>query len=326
MIAKLRVGKRLRAKLRGEVRVYGLRAPALLRFDGGPLELQDDADRAIASGFAAAERGMLPLDLERRLWSGRLAELLGTTRVAGLPAPDLDVFIRLIGLRWDAKRLVKALEPAERARLDAVAAGLNAWIDARRWESNAAWKELGSRPRLFGAVDLMLLATARHRAARMVEVVPAPPAEWPTPWTSQLQARLDAARGATRAGEVGAGSDALREHLPRPDLPPTEPAALQVEEVLPGGDDHRVVHEDGWVRLRVRRPDVAVRGANPLRPWLRRSPRGPLVSDLLAPSDTPATGRAFSFAWESGDGAARPRGAASSGGGTLRLVPLTEGA
>lgn|GEM_PF-1923608 len=334
MTAKLRVGARLRARLRGEVRVYGLRAPARIRLgEGAELELEDPGDAGIAWGFAAAERSMLALDRERRLWSGRLAEM-GVSPVAGLPAADLDIFVRLLGLRQTAERQMRALSPAERAHLDDLAAGMNAWTDAKRWEADDSWAQLGTRPRLMGAADLWLLATARRRAARLVSAVPAPPADWPPPWTTELQRRLDAVRGAVLT-PVGAGSTALHRSsaegpgLHEPPLPdPEQPPGLYAETVLPGGDDHRLAHEGRWVRMSVRRPNLAVRGHSPRRPWLRRAPRGVLISDVLTGAEqaNPPVGAAFSFSWETSTGDPTPRPAPASRSGTLRLVPLIDGA
>lgn len=331
MSAKLRIGGRLRARLRGEVRVYGLRAPAVIRLDGPKVDLQDPDDGPIVWGFAAAERSMLAIDLERRLWSGRLAEVFGGGLIGGVPAPDLDIFVRLLGLRERAERRMRTLDDPTRGVLDSLAAGMNAWSDAKRWEQDDAWTALDTRPRLMGAADLLLLGTARARAARLVTTVPPPPPGWQTQWTPRLQALLDAVHSATSPQQPGAGSTALDGELGPPSLEPeppeTRPGLHQVT-VLSGGDDQRVVHGDGWVRMSVRRPDVAVRAAEHRRPWLRRAPSGPLISDLLtrAEANGPPTGDAVSFAWERSDGVIHARGEPSNQSGTIRLVPLTEGA
>ncbi len=332
MTAKLRIAARLKAKLRAEVRVYGLRAPAELRFDGASVEATpgDPGDEGIVAGFAAAERAMWPLDLERRLWSGRLAELFGTQPLGGVPADDLDIFLRLLGLRADAGRRVRAMEPAHRDALGALAAGLNAWTDAGRWQAEPVWASHATRPRLWAPVDLELLATARRDAATLTTEVPATPHGWPVGWTGALRRRLDAVRSA--AAGPGRGCDALDSWLgrvagPTPAAAPAVPA-LAAESVLPGGDDHRVGHGDGWVRMSVRRPDVAVRGESPRRPWLRQTPRGPLVSDVLAGAESasPPTGPGFSFAWAGPSVPLPPRAPAPPRDGRVRLVPLTEGA
>ena len=329
-MARLRVGQRLRARLRGEVRVYGLQAPASVRLNdtGAEIEVEEPGDRPIVEGFAAAEQDMLALDLERRLWSGRLAELLGRQSIGGLPADELDIFIRLLGLRADAERAIRRLEPELRTYLDAVAAGPNAWTDAGRWTGDPGWRQLETRPRLFGAADLLLLEWGRLRAARLVRDVPAAPTGWPQAWTPALQHRLDAVHLALES-EWARSSNVLAGALDS-SVPPTPdvPVGLFAEEVLPGGDHHRIVDGEGWRRLSVRRPDLPVRGDGRRRPWLRRGPRGPLVSDVLQGSgdETPPVGSAFSFAWEESEGASPPRQSAPSGRGRVRLVPLLDGA
>lgn len=349
MSAKLRIGERLRARLRGEVRVYGLRAPATLRWAGDryALDLGDPADAPVAAGFALGEQAMPRLDLARRLWSGRLAEVLGTRELGGLPAPDLDVFVRLLGFRRRAERQVKALPTGERERLDAMAAGLNAWIDAGRWSDDPFWAQLDSRPRLSGAVDLLLLALGPALADRVPSDVEALPVEagpggevraWRREWTEPLQRRLAALRHADLRGADGLGAGPPPGALPAVELAASATPRGRVPlTVLPGGDDHRVTTADGWVRLRVRRPDLAVRGAGRRRPWLREAPDGPLISDVLAGAEEnrPPTGAAWAIRWEGPadpdpglwiPSPAFPLPRPGPGRDVLRLVPLVEGA
>ncbi len=331
MSAKLRIGGRLRARLRSEVRVYGLRAPAVIRLHGPEVEVQDPLDGPIACGFAAAERDMLAIDLERRLWSGRLAEIFGRTQMGGVPASDLDIFVRLLGLRERAEWRMRTLDEPTRCLLESLALGMNAWSDAKRWEHDSNWSRLDTRPRLMGAADLLLLATARTRAGRLVPVVPPPPPGWQSHWTPKLQSLLHAVHDVTSPDQPGTGSTALDGPLGLPTLspqPPEREPGLHQMVVLPGGDNHRVVHGDGWVRMSVRRPDVTVRDAPHRRPWLRRTPKGPLISDLLhrAEESPPPAGDAFSFTWERSDGVTRARSRPTERSGTIHLVPLTEGA
>ena len=302
----LGLGRRLRAKLRGEVRVWGLTAPARIGWDGGVQIECAPADRELVRGFACAALAMPALDLQRRLWSGRLAELVGERAVSPeVSAPDLDVFVRLLGLREDAERAFKAMP--RKVELEAFARGVNAWIDAGRWQKDPAWAELRSRPRLWGPADSLLLATAPARVDGGHLVVPSEPG-WPDAWTARLSQLWAALHGELRAPGGPGGA------LPGARLDPVGwPEGLEVGstggamQVVPvqvheGGDNQRYAHGDGFRRLRVRRHDVPVRGGSPRRPWVRRAGAGPLISDLLAGADgpVPPAGPAFALGWSGG--------------------------
>jgi len=332
MVAKLRVAQRLVERLRGEVRVFGLKAPARVRFDGArcATEVEDSADACLAQGFALAAQDMLAFDLERRAWAGRTAEWLGFGVAGGLPAPELDIFVRLLGLADAAARVVRGMSNEERRPLEGLAAGVNAWIDAGLWEGQDGWRRLGSRPRLVGPVDFVLVVHGRERASRLVRDVAtldAPP-RWDRGATEAVQRRLRGVQHLTDRGGPAAGAelnlDAIVDRAPVAGTG----VGLFAEEVLPGGDDHRVVTESGWVRMSVERPTIAVRNAAPRRPWLRQAPRGALISDLLVGAEDarPPTGPAFSFAWERDEGEVIPRPPPTPRSGSVRLVPLTEGA
>lgn len=331
MTARLRLGQRLRARLAGEVRVYGLRAPARARWDEGRwvIETEEPGDVALVDGVVAAAHALLPLDMARRTWSGRLSEVLGRRRlVEDVDSLDLDLFVRLLGFRGRAERAFRASSPEARARAEQVAGGINAWIDDGPWAVDRGWAALGTRPRLFGPADVLLLAVGPMLADRAAATVGT---EHPlaAPVTARLALLghpiLRGPRGFAAPLPAGLG---LRSPCLLPARFPTESqATLTAEEVLPGGDDHRIVTSRGWARLSVARPDVAVRGARTARPWLRTGPRGPLVSDLLGAKGDPPTGPATSLAWEG------PQPAPAStecqlppSVPSIRLVPLDEGA
>ncbi len=332
-MSRLRLGRRLLARLAGEVRVYGLRAPARAHWTDGRWTIEAEAveDLARVEGVVAAAHALLPLDLARRTWSGRLSEVLGRRPlVTELDTLDHDLFVRLLGFRARAERAFRALAPEPKERLEQFAAGLNAWIDDGPWASDPAWAELGTRPRLFGPADVLLLAAGPILADRA-----APSADPEHPLSEPVTARLallshPVLRGAEGfAGPLPGGLGLQTAPEPLPVRFGVEGVArLTDEQVLPGGDGHRIVTDEGWVRLSVTRPDVAVRGAGAVRPWLRTGPRGPLVSDLFAPSgDRAPTGPATSLGWECTDAdAAVPDSQTPPSVRSVRLVPLDEGA
>jgi hypothetical protein len=332
-MSRLRLRRRFMARLAGEVRVYGLRAPARARWSDGHWRIEAEApeDTPRVEGVVAAAHALVSLDLARRTWSGRLSELFGRRPLVGeLDTLDHDLFVRQLGFRSRAEKAYRGLTDEPRRRLEQFAAGLNAWIDDGPWAADPVWAELDTRPRLFGAADVLLLAAGpilANRAAVSVE-----PGH---PLADQVAARLGllehpvlrGADGFAAPLPGGLGLQATPGPLPVR-FPVARAAQLTDERVLPGGDHHRVVAGDGWVRLSVTRPDVAVRGGQAARPWLRTAPGGPLVSDLFASGeDHPPTGRATSLAWECVDQRLVVEEAQSPPSVlSVRLVPLDEGA
>jgi len=104
---------------------------------GGPVDIVRDAegiphiyarstdDAYFALGFVHAQDRLWQLELNRRIPAGRMAEILGPN------ALDADRFLRTLGVRRNAERILAALAPETRAALDAYARGVNAWLDNR---------------------------------------------------------------------------------------------------------------------------------------------------------------------------------------------------
>lgn len=158
--------RRVRANLRREVPIWGLAAPVTVEGGDGAyrIEATSEDDALIAEGFVSAEAAMFTTDLRRRLWSGRLSELIGDVEVApAIRSPDLDLFVRILGFRSAAERSFRQLDPRCKTRLDFYAKGVNAWIDSGRWRKQPCWEQAGSRPRLWAPSDCLLLAQAADR-------------------------------------------------------------------------------------------------------------------------------------------------------------------
>lgn len=109
----------------GSVRLPQLKAPAKVVRDGGHIahiEARNEHDAFFLDGWVHAEDRLFQMDVNRRLASGTLAELLGAQ------ALDSDVTLRTFGLRRAAERSVPALLPESQAALQAYADGVNAWV------------------------------------------------------------------------------------------------------------------------------------------------------------------------------------------------------
>ncbi len=83
-------------------------------------------DAIFGLGFAHAQDRLWQMEINRRIASGRLAEVFGPR------ALDTDKFIRTLGVRRAAERAYPGLKPETRAALDAYAAGVNAFLAQRK--------------------------------------------------------------------------------------------------------------------------------------------------------------------------------------------------
>lgn len=116
-------------QLDGDLRAAGLSAPATVRRDahGVPhIDAANEQDLFFAQGYVTAQDRLWQMDAYRRNAQGELAEIMGPSLVKH------DVAQRVLGLRRTAERIYANLPPEERARLDAYAHGVNAFIDAHR--------------------------------------------------------------------------------------------------------------------------------------------------------------------------------------------------
>ncbi|HEX5794357.1 MAG TPA: penicillin acylase family protein, partial [Geminicoccaceae bacterium] len=112
----------------GEIRVTGLAAPVTVvrdRWAIPHIEAASLLDLGFAQGFVHAQDRLWQMEFQRRLGAGRLAEVLGP---AALPT---DRFMRTLGLYRRAAAGLAHLAPATRARLEAYAAGVNAYLATR---------------------------------------------------------------------------------------------------------------------------------------------------------------------------------------------------
>jgi hypothetical protein len=280
--------------------VWGLRGKADVRVEGRAVEIQleNPTDAAFVDGFVAGLLDMPRLDFARRLWSGRLAEFLG---VADFPGPGelnsvrLDVALRGLGFRRRTERAFRALTEVDRRTAEAWATGVNAWIDQSDLPQSPIYRRLGSRPRLMGAADALLL----QRAPREVDYT-LPPDD--SDWGARARATW-AALSSAALRAPGAVGDCPDVPLLGTHIGAAAPPRITPRIVLDRDDRHLFVDpaapEDRPRRLFVDRPDLAVRGEPRRRPWIRRTPKGWLLSDALQDADDalPPVGPAEVFEW-----------------------------
>src|SRR6185369_13943529 len=96
----------------------------------------NEHDLFFLQGYVHANDRLFQMDVNRRLASGTLAELLGEGALAQ------DVQLRTIGLRRAAERSLPVQSARVRAVLDAYAQGVNAWVKSHALPTEYAAMEL----------------------------------------------------------------------------------------------------------------------------------------------------------------------------------------
>ncbi|HJV51182.1 MAG TPA: penicillin acylase family protein [Noviherbaspirillum sp.] len=113
----------------GRIRLDGLSAPVDVVRDaeGIPhIYAKSTADAYFALGFAHAQDRLWQMEMNRRIVAGRMAEILGPS------AADADRFLRTLGVRRNAERILANLAPDARSALEAYARGVNAYLANRK--------------------------------------------------------------------------------------------------------------------------------------------------------------------------------------------------
>jgi penicillin amidase len=110
-------------------------------------------DAMLALGYAHAQDRLFMLEFYRRQSQGRLAEILGPA------ALESDRFVRMASVHVSDERILGALDAAERARLAAYAAGINAYLAARRGALPPEFVYLGIAPAPWSVADAARLGT-----------------------------------------------------------------------------------------------------------------------------------------------------------------------
>jgi penicillin amidase len=136
--------------LDGDLHLAGLSAPVIVRRDahGVPhIEAATEGDLFVAQGYVTAQDRLWQMDLFRRNANGELAEILGSSMVKH------DRAQRVLQFRNTARRIYANQPPADRARLDAYARGVNLFIAQHQATLPPEFKLLGYRPQPWSGVD-----------------------------------------------------------------------------------------------------------------------------------------------------------------------------
>ena len=139
-------------QLDGSVQLVGLSAPVTVRRDAHGVPHIDAAtqdDMLVAQGYVTAQDRLWQMDALRRAANGELAELMGPSLVRH------DKTERLLKIRVTAERIYQSISPAERARLDNYARGVNLYIEQCERSNTlpVEFRLLMYRPRPWKGVD-----------------------------------------------------------------------------------------------------------------------------------------------------------------------------
>ncbi len=123
------LGRARRPRINGHLRLQGVTAPVEILRDawGVPhIYARNMHDLLFGQGFVHAQDRLWQMEFQRRLISGRLAEVLG------LPVLAVDRHMRILGMRRVAEQEVSLLQGDVRADVEAYTAGVNAGIARQR--------------------------------------------------------------------------------------------------------------------------------------------------------------------------------------------------
>ena len=157
-------------KRRGTVHLPGLGKDVRVRWDPFAIpyiSAHNEADLFFAQGYLHAQDRLWQMDLNRRVFSGRLAEILGDRPI---PRGDfsrhlrsgnltgVDHFMRVIGLRHTAALSLPLLSERSAQAVEAYCGGVNAYIAAHQRRLPVEFRVLRCEPAPWQPVDCLTLA------------------------------------------------------------------------------------------------------------------------------------------------------------------------
>ena len=137
-------------QLDGTLALSGLKAPVEIvrdRYGVPHIYAGSVEDAYFGLGFVHAQDRLWQMEMNRRIGSGRLSEVLGAATL------DADKFLRTLGVHRVAEATLKALSPKARSQLDAYAAGVNAFLAQRSGPLPPEFLLTGVKPEPWQSAD-----------------------------------------------------------------------------------------------------------------------------------------------------------------------------
>jgi len=134
--------------------VEGVRAQIKITRDSNAvptIEAKDQIDAAYGLGFVHAEDRLWPMEYQRRIASGTLAEIAGPALI------ESDRYYRTLGFRSVVERNHERLSTEARAVLDAYARGVNAWVAQAGERLPPEYRIFGFKPEPWTALDSLII-------------------------------------------------------------------------------------------------------------------------------------------------------------------------
>jgi len=128
-------------KYRGELTIAGLKNPVAVRWDRFAMPhvfAANEHDLCLTQGYLHAQERLWQMEMSRRLFSGRMAEIFGdfslpwrdlSAQFRGRCCADFDYFFRLLGIRAAAVASLDLLAEQDQLRLRAYCDGVNHYIE-----------------------------------------------------------------------------------------------------------------------------------------------------------------------------------------------------
>ncbi|HEX3894429.1 MAG TPA: penicillin acylase family protein [Terracidiphilus sp.] len=138
----------------GDLQIAGLSAPVTVRRDahGVPhIQAANQQDLFFAQGYITAQDRLWQMDAYRRNANGELAEVMGRSLI------QHDISQRVLQFRNTAQRIYTNLPAEERARMDAYARGVNAFIAQHPDALPPEFALLRYKPRPWTATDSLFV-------------------------------------------------------------------------------------------------------------------------------------------------------------------------
>lgn len=113
----------------GTLALAGLQRPVVIARDdfGVPhIDAQNEHDLMFSLGYVHAQDRLWQMDMARRIGQGRLSELFGDVTL------PFDRMFRIIGIRRISEEVERSITAESRARIEAYAVGVNAFIDSHK--------------------------------------------------------------------------------------------------------------------------------------------------------------------------------------------------
>ena len=137
-------------QLDGTLALSGLKAPVEIvrdRYGVPHIYAGSVEDAYFALGFVHAQDRLWQMEMNRRIGSGRMSEVLGAATL------DADKFLRTLGVHRVAEATLESLSPKARSQLDAYAAGVNAFLAQRSGPLPPEFLLTGVKPEPWQSAD-----------------------------------------------------------------------------------------------------------------------------------------------------------------------------